>query len=86
MWRALLVLIFFATFAPLNAQPPSDAIFTVTEAMIPMRDGVRLHTRVYVPTGTAEKFPMLLLRTPYGIGNLSPAQLAAAVPRAIAVW
>jgi len=80
VWRALLVLIFFATVAPLNAQPPSDAIFTVTEAMVPMRDGVRLYTRVYVPTSTAEKFPMLLLRTPYGIGSLSPAQLASALP------
>jgi putative CocE/NonD family hydrolase len=80
MWRAVTVLIFLATIAPLNAQPPSDAIFNPTEAMIPMRDGVRLHTRVYVPTSTAEKFPILLLRTPYGIGNLSSAQLAAALP------
>ena len=45
-----------------------------------MRDGVRLHTRVYTPTGTAEKLPILLLRTPYGIGDLSSAQLAAALP------
>jgi hypothetical protein len=60
--RALLALICFATVAPLNWQTPKD--FTRTEAMIPMRDGVRLHTRVYTPTSAAERFPILLLRTP----------------------
>lgn len=80
MCRALLLLICFACVAPLNGQAPNDSLFTRTEAMIPMRDGVRLHTRVYTPTGAAEKLPILLLRTPYGIGDLSSAQLAAALP------
>jgi hypothetical protein len=48
--------------------------------MIPMRDGVRLNTRIFTPTSTNEQFPILLLRTPYGIGNSTPAQLAAAIP------
>ena len=78
-YRALLVLICFATVAQINGQTPQD-IFTRTEAMIPMRDGVRLHTRVYTPTATTEKAPILLLRTPYGIGDLSSAQLAAVLP------
>lgn len=80
LWRALLVLICFASVAPLNGQAPKDSVFIRTEAMIPMRDGVHLHTRVYTPTGAAEKLPILLLRTPYGIGDLSSAQLAAALP------
>src|SRR5687768_13699980 len=75
--RAFVAVLLFVTFGPVNAQ---QELFTGTEAMIPMRDGVRLNTRVYVPTSTAEKFPILLLRTPYGIGNLSSAQLAAALP------
>src|SRR5687768_2736295 len=75
--RAFVAVLLFVTFGPVNAQ---QELFTGTEAMIPMRDGVRLNTRVYVPTRTAEKFPILLLRTPYGIGNLSSAQLAAALP------
>jgi predicted acyl esterase len=34
------------------------------EVMIPMRDGVRLHTVVLVPKG-ARNAPILLTRTPY---------------------
>ncbi len=52
--RALVALICFATVAPIQAQS-SDSLFTRTEAMILMRDGVRLHTRVFTPSGAAEK-------------------------------
>jgi putative CocE/NonD family hydrolase len=77
--RALVTLVCLATLAPIHAQQ-SDSIFTRTEAMIPMRDGVRLHTQVYTPSRAGERLPLLLLRTPYGIGELSSAQLAAALP------
>ncbi len=40
------------------------------EVMIPMRDGVRLHTVVLVPKG-AERAPILLTRTPYGADDLT---------------
>jgi hypothetical protein len=53
--------------------------FTRTEAMIPMRDGVKLYTQVYTPTHVTEPVPILLLRTPYGIGNLTSEQLVAAL-------
>ena len=36
--------------------------------MMPMRDGVRLFTAVYVPKATAEPYPFLVVRTPYGCG------------------
>ncbi len=39
------------------------------EHMIPMRDGVRLYTQVYVPRDTSEQYPILLSRTPYGVGS-----------------
>jgi putative CocE/NonD family hydrolase len=45
-----------------------------------MRDGVKLNTRIYTPTRFNERFPFLLLRTPYGIGDSTPAQIAAALP------
>src|SRR4030095_58292 len=64
----------------LNAQQPAPDPYTRTDAMIAMRDGVRLNTHIYVPTRSTEKFPILLLRTPYGIGNTTPAQIAAALP------
>jgi uncharacterized protein len=77
--RILVALAFCWAVAPLAAQQP-EAPFTRTEAMIPMRDGVRLHTLIYVPTRSSEPLPILFLRTPYGTGDLSPAQLAAAIP------
>jgi len=74
--RAFIALVLFATFASVQAQET----LTRNDAMIPMRDGVRLNTRIYVPTRTNEQFPVLLLRTPYGIGNATPAQIAATLP------
>src|SRR5215510_10106226 len=62
-----------------NAQvKPAD--YGRTEAMIPMRDGVRLYTQIDAPTHSAEPLPILLLRTPYGLGELKPDQVAAALP------
>jgi putative CocE/NonD family hydrolase len=41
------------------------------DVMIPMRDGVRLATDVYLPLGAGAKVPVILIRTPYG-KNKSP--------------
>ncbi|HEY0271571.1 MAG TPA: CocE/NonD family hydrolase, partial [Chitinophaga sp.] len=35
------------------------------EVMIPMRDGVKLFTSIYLPTDQTEKHPILMTRTPY---------------------
>ena len=48
--------------------------------MIPMRDGVRLHTQVFSPTQSTEKLPFVLNRTPYGIGQMDSARLNASLP------
>ncbi len=40
--------------------------FTVSRAMVPMRDGVKLHTVVFAPKAAAGPLPFLLRRTPYG--------------------
>src|SRR6266478_3722612 len=40
------------------------------EAMIPMRDGVKLHTVILVPNG-AKRAPILLTRTPYNATDLT---------------
>ena len=37
------------------------------EYMIPMRDGVRLFTSVYIPIDKSEKYPILMNRTPYSV-------------------
>src|SRR5204863_2836057 len=51
------------------------------EVMIPMRDGVKLHTVIVVPKG-ARNAPILLTRTPYNASerskrNASPHMVAA---------
>jgi len=43
--------------------------FDKREVMIPMRDGVKLHTEIYSPKDTPEPLPILMNRTPYGISN-----------------
>ncbi len=42
------------------------------EYMVPMRDGVRLYTAVYVPRDATDPRPMLLVRTPYACGPYGP--------------
>jgi len=76
---ALITLICLGTPAPVQARQ-QDSVYTRTEAMIPMRDGVRLNTQIYTPSRASERLPLLLLRTPYGIGQLTSAQLTAALP------
>ncbi|OFW08094.1 MAG: X-Pro dipeptidyl-peptidase [Acidobacteria bacterium RIFCSPLOWO2_02_FULL_67_36] len=56
------------------------APLTASEVMIPMRDGVRLHTQVYVPKPAGAPLPFILLRTPYGIGSSpNPERIAASL-------
>jgi putative CocE/NonD family hydrolase len=66
-----MVFLLLAALAPECAAGQSsetqDERFVVTEAMIPMRDGVRLHTRIFVPKEREGVLPFLLLRTPYGV-------------------
>jgi putative CocE/NonD family hydrolase len=54
------------------------ARYTKYEYMIPMRDGVRLFTAVYVPKDASQRYPFLLTRTPYsvapyGVDNYRPS-------------
>ncbi len=41
--------------------------YTKYEYRIPMRDGVRLFTSVYVPKDESKRYPILLTRTPYSV-------------------
>jgi hypothetical protein len=56
--------------------PTADADYIRREVMVPMRDGVKLHTVILIPKN-AQGLPMLLERTPYNAGEFSKA----AVPR-----
>jgi uncharacterized protein len=57
--------------SPQHAPTDSDLheVFTKQDAMIPMRDGVRLHTEIYVPKNSMQSLPFLLTRTPYGLND-----------------
>ena len=74
--RHLLALVFAIGGAvrstPGQAQAPADsdasrALYTKIEYRIPMRDGVRLYTAVYVPKDTSARYPFLIHRTRYGV-------------------
>ncbi|MEY2668003.1 MAG: hypothetical protein RJA59_641, partial [Pseudomonadota bacterium] len=56
---------------PASFQPTHDGLdHERREVMIPMRDGVKLHTVILVPKG-AKGAPMLLTRTPYDADKLT---------------
>jgi uncharacterized protein len=44
------------------------ANYTKYEFKIPMRDGVRLFTAVYVPKDDSKPYPFMMTRTPYSVG------------------
>jgi putative CocE/NonD family hydrolase len=45
----------------------------IPDAMVPMRDGVRLSTAVYIPKNAAGHLPTVMIRTPYPRGVYSSA-------------
>jgi hypothetical protein len=59
-------------------QPQADAArqraeythshYTKFDYRIPMRDGVKLFTSVYVPKDSSQRYPIMMQRTPYSIG------------------
>ena len=48
------------------AQTDTIAFYKKSEVMIPMRDGIKLHTVIISPVGAKAAVPVLLQRTPYG--------------------
>ena len=48
--------------------PPADG-FVVRDVMIPARDGVRLHAKIFTPKQQREPLPIIMTRTPYGVAN-----------------
>jgi putative CocE/NonD family hydrolase len=56
---------------PVNLVPVTDSFdYVRRDVMIPMRDGVKLHTVILVPKG-AKGAPILLTRTPYNATELT---------------
>ncbi len=55
------------------------AQYTKREVAIPMRDGTRLYTAIYLPKDASEPHPILLTRTPYSIQPYGVDQYRATV-------
>jgi hypothetical protein len=49
------------------AQALATELFEKCEVMIPMRDGVKLHTVIFTPKDRTGPLPILFERTPYGV-------------------
>ena len=70
---AVLIVLGFTTGWVNAQQIKPDDKYNRQEVMIPMRDGVKLHTVIFTPKDQKEKLPFLMLRTPYGVNdNPSP--------------
>ena len=65
MTAAILVVLGWRLWPPRTA-PYLRANYTKYEYRVPMRDGVRLYTAVYVPNDTSHFYPFLIMRTPFG--------------------
>jgi putative CocE/NonD family hydrolase len=81
---AFLAIALFLTTATVRPQaPPKPDEFDVKEHYtkyeyrIPMRDGVRLFTAVYVPKDSSRPYPFLISRTPYSVSPYGVDQYRA---------
>lgn len=73
--KFLLIAVFILIFALPACAGQESALkndYTKSEHMIPMRDGVKLYTQVYAPKDQSQKYPIMLFRTPYSIGDYGP--------------
>src|SRR5438128_2306966 len=56
---------------PFNARAQTEADvkanYTTIEQMIPMRDGVKLFTSIYLPKDASRQYPIMFDRTPYSV-------------------
>jgi putative CocE/NonD family hydrolase len=66
---SLLLLLVLSIIQPVLAQGGFSIRehYTKMELRIPMRDGVKLFTNVYVPKDTGQPYPIMLIRTPYSV-------------------
>ncbi|WP_254061365.1 CocE/NonD family hydrolase [Granulicella sp. L60] len=63
-----------AEIGPQSSSPAESKEYTRIEAMVPMRDGVKLHVVMLRPAGSesgGEPLPFLMQRTPYGTDGAS---------------
>ncbi len=52
-------------------------LYTKSEHQIAMRDGVKLFTSIYAPKDTSQKYPIMMMRTPYSVAPYGPENYRA---------
>lgn len=62
-------ILFFGVSALFAQDVKPDDKYSRQEVMIPMRDGIKLHTVIFTPKNQSEPLPFLLERTPYGVNK-----------------
>ena len=72
-----LLLLAFTSYAQPGQSNTSDAAYVKNnyikyEYQIPMRDGKKLFTSVYIPKDTTKKYPIMMDRTPYSVAPYGP--------------
>lgn len=73
---AAISLLSFGAFSR-QSVPQDDAAYltanyTKVEKQIPMRDGIKLHTVIYLPKDQSQRYPFMIHRTPYSAGPYGP--------------
>ncbi len=71
-YQKLVKLFLILTIVPLilnytNQSTSVEDTYTKYEYNIPMRDGIKLFTSVYVPKDDSKKYPIMMMRTPYSV-------------------
>lgn len=71
IWRHSVCLLATSLTAGAMAQENlTNQDYTKVEYMVPMRDGIKLHTVVLAPKSTKQGVPFMLQRTPYGTDGI----------------
>ncbi len=78
-WSAAVLFTVTATAGLCSAQSVAEApAYTRSEAMVPVRDGVKLHVVLLRPAGSetqGDALPFLMQRTPYGVDTATSEQV-----------
>lgn len=76
MKKLFLLFCLIGSFA--SAQTPDSvhikANYEKMEVLIPMRDGVKLFTSIYIPKDKTKTYPMLMQRTCYSVAPYGPTK------------
>ncbi len=80
--RGILICVFLLVlpgYSTAQTEAEVRAGYTKLEQLIPMRDGVKLFTAIYMPKDRLRPYPIMLTRTPYTVSPYGPDQYKTAL-------